>query len=81
MTTDFDKLSKILSDAVRVLREHFDSVQVIACHSDNDGTTMFDRGSGSFYERTGATRAWIEHRTESDLEDVRQDAKDARDQE
>lgn len=75
MMTDSNKLYQILSDAARVLREHFDSVQIIACHSDNEGTTRFERGSGSFYERLGATRSWIERQVESDLEGARNEAR------
>lgn len=46
-----------------MLREHFDSVQIIACRKEtglSDGSvSRFCRGAGSFYERMGAARAWL----------------------
>lgn len=64
----------ILEKVVQRLREHFDSVQVIACHREEaqKETTKHQDGFGSIFERYGAVRSWLiaqdKHLSEDDEE-------------
>jgi hypothetical protein len=52
-----------LEDAVNVLREHFDCVQILASweSDDGEGSTFFARrGSGNWYARQGMAHDFVQ---------------------
>jgi len=57
----------ILERVVQRLQEHFDSVQVIACHREEGSkmTTKHQDGFGSIFERYGAVRSWLTQQDKS----------------
>lgn len=67
-------LEKILTEAAEKLGEHFDSVQIIAVTS-NQGSercaASLTAGTGSYYERLGATREWVITQEEYSRESAR----------
>ena len=71
MTKSDDGLYKMLEYHARILKEHFDSVQIFACRTIDSETTRFDHGRGSHYERLGSIRSWVDRKVESDKEEVR----------
>lgn len=56
------KRQRILERHAAALMEHFESVQIVAVAADRgDRTvTMHSRGMGSYYERMGAVRHWLQ---------------------
>jgi hypothetical protein len=72
--SDFDKR---IQDAANLLGEHCDSVQIIAVvHNDkgDDMVVSYAAGSGSLYERIGATREWLIRQDEYTKEHARRHA-------
>ena len=64
----------MLRSAAAVLMEHFSSVQIVAVHRNDDQNATRSRhshGQGSWYERFGATRLWVEEQREGELENAR----------
>lgn len=58
---DDDRIDQIKRHCV-ALREFFDSVQIIAvrkAHNEEDASTVFKWGDGSWFERYGAVRYWL----------------------
>ena len=73
--TDDERLHGHLRRHVTMLREHFDSVTIIACRTLQDGsseTTRFQWGDGSWIERFGALRMLLLRWEESERKDVRE---------
>ncbi|MDH5244495.1 MAG: hypothetical protein OEX05_11220 [Chloroflexota bacterium] len=56
---DHDERYQIIERHVAMLREHFDSVQILASRTEDGGTARFEYGSGSWYERLGLTRSLV----------------------
>lgn len=57
---DDQQVIKVLQEHTRVLREHFDSVQVFVTRHNGhtEITESYQHGSGSWYERVGNVRMW-----------------------
>jgi len=49
----------IIERHVAMLREHFDSVQILASRTEDGGTARFESGSGSWFERFGLTHSLV----------------------
>jgi len=53
---------KLLDDALKVLGEHFDSVQIFCSRHEStleDGTVLACKGIGNWYARYGQVQEWI----------------------
>jgi hypothetical protein len=67
-----------IKDALYVLQEHFDSVQILATRyegesSDAGGTTLIELGVGNWAARFGQAKRWValeEHRIKRESEDL-----------
>lgn len=77
---DHDERSDILRRHAAMLSEHFDSVEIVACKTNDDGNGVarFQWGLGSWFERYGLVRSWVvraeaqmqdEHRIDSEDEE------------
>lgn len=53
---DLARLDRVLAQ----LSEHFDSIQIIATRHAGDGTLTFQRGTGNWFSRYGATAEWVD---------------------
>ena len=73
---DHDERQKLLRNAVTKLREHFDSVQIVASRFDNDGSTRHEYGDGSWYERLGLLRSLTNRMEDSDRIEARDKDRD-----
>lgn len=47
-----------LTQAVNMLREHFDAVQICATCADGDRSLIMHHGSGNLFTRSSITGAW-----------------------
>lgn len=75
LTNEF-RMSLLVKAAAR-LREHFSSVQIVACRpEDGNRVTHFEAGNGSWYERYGSMRYWLLMEEEADRERARQKVRD-----
>jgi len=72
---DEDDRIEIIKRHVTMLREHFDSIEVVASrHVPEEGgavTTRFEWGSGPWYERFGLMRAWVIRKEQEERETAR----------
>jgi hypothetical protein len=55
-----DELGKLVEDTAKALGEHFESVEILACNSDGEGSTCIKRGAGNFYARLGMAREFLQ---------------------
>jgi len=57
-----DRDIKLLKDACEILRQHFDTVQILCTRYESDliGTFRVHWGSGNFYARYGNARLWCD---------------------
>lgn len=83
MSTEFkspetDPELKLIQEAIDLLSEHFDSVHIFTTRheSDETGTYSIQRGSGNWWARIGAIKAWIIRNDAEELEKGRQDQND-----
>lgn len=63
-----------LKEALSLLGEYFDSVQIFCTRCEMgtaDGTVRAIRGSGNWYARVGLVHQWLEHITENERESAR----------
>lgn len=69
---------KLVNDAVQVLRDHFDTVQVFTTRYEGSdtGTINVAVGSGNWFARTGQVAEWLSKEREDALEDVRSSRRD-----
>lgn len=85
--TDADSLDReptpdedmaILTRHLIQLREHFDSIEIIATRhlNDDDGTVLCHRGAGNWYARSAAIREWVLKADERDREAIRKQSRD-----
>jgi len=81
MTMSHDDRLEILERHCTMLREHFDSVEIVACHGGGGGggglTTRFEHGDGSWFERYGLMRSWVIRHEEGERCGARTDDGDA----
>lgn len=56
-----DKDMAVLNHHVKMLRDHFDSVQIFATRHDepNKKTIYADSGGGNWYSRFGLVKSWV----------------------
>lgn len=56
-----DAQDRLLNAAMKILVEHFDTVQIICTVDGNRPgmTTMRDKGAGNAYGRVGSVRDWL----------------------
>lgn len=45
--------------ALNALAEHFDAVHIFGSYKNEDKTSMYNRGRGSYYARYGMVKQWI----------------------
>ncbi len=69
---------KLVLDAVKTLREHFDSVQIFCSRYEfaEEGTTHIARGEGNWFARYGQVRDWLVTEDEQTKEKIRHDNDD-----
>lgn len=69
-----EETSRILSEAVSSLREHFDTVQIFVTRHDIDaeGTLSRAEGSGNYFARYGLCEQWVSHHSAT-IEDMDDD--------
>jgi len=66
-------LKLVRGHAIR-LREHFNSVHIVACRVEDDGTChRYSVGEGSWYERVGAMKTWLDAEMAKDQKTVGDD--------
>jgi len=66
-----EESTKILDQAVSILQEHFDAVQVVVTWRNSDGgTVMRGYGNGNYYARKGAVSSWLLREDEGEAEEV-----------
>lgn len=65
---DYEAMTKVLDRHCVMLREHFDSIHIVAVKrlGDDDATYMHSHGRGSWYERVGAMREAVLRADEGD---------------
>jgi hypothetical protein len=51
--------NKIVADALNVLAEHFDAVQIFATYQEEGKTQSTFKGIGNFYTRVGMAREFL----------------------
>lgn len=61
MTTKPDPASKAIDQALHILGEHFEAVQILATRTVEGNTHTACRGVGNWYSRQGLAHEFIQH--------------------
>lgn len=56
-----EQQEKLIEEHLAKLIEHFDSVQILASFTDDEGTKSFSFGRGDWYARQGLAHEFIAH--------------------